>query len=198
MNVINLTKQSSIYTSNAWLCGCIHSPEDFGILIDTGCDPVILDYLRQMREKTGKNPVEKLILTHSHYDHAKLLGRIKEEFNPVVYAASSYLAGVDTVLSHGDVVKCGIYHFEIITIPGHTSDSVCIYCPEEEILFSGDTPLIIWGTENTYEKDFLQGFEELAQRKITSAYPGHGEIMSIEVSRMIRQSLINLKRSRIL
>lgn len=197
MDIRNLTDQSAIYTSNVWLCSCDGATEG-GLLIDTGCDPAILEYLRGKKKRIGRSPVSKIILTHNHYDHARLINEIKGEFDAIVYASSPYAAGIDQVLIDGDVISCGRFHFEIVSIPGHTSDSICIYCPEEEILFSGDTPMMIWGTDNTYEKSFLHGFEELAKKKFHAIYPGHGEIIETGVPELIRQSLVNLHNSRII
>ena len=197
MDIRNLTKQSTIYTSNVWLCSCEETTEG-GLLIDTGCDPAILEYLREKKKRTGRSPVSKIILTHNHYDHARLIKEIKVEFHAIVCASSPYTTGIDQILIDGNVITCGRYHFEIVSIPGHTSDSICIYCPEEEILFSGDTPMMIWGTDNTYERSFLHGFEELAKKKFHAIYPGHGEIVETGVPELIRQSLINLHNSRII
>ncbi|NLL10791.1 MAG: MBL fold metallo-hydrolase, partial [Methanomicrobiales archaeon] len=118
MEIQNLTSQSTIYTSNAWFCSC---EEDgiSGILIDSGCDPAILKQLHEIKLKAGRNPVKKIILTHSHYDHARLVKEIKEEYHAAVYASSPYTAEVDKVLIDGDVITCGRYHFEIVSIPGH-------------------------------------------------------------------------------
>jgi len=198
MNIKNLTEKSIIYTSNAWLCSCDGDVQTSGTLIDTGCDPSIFEYLRALKKRTGRNPVNQIILTHNHYDHARLLGDVREEFNSIVYGFSAYASGIDHVLIGGDVLMCGNYHFEVIAIPGHTSDSVCIYCLEREILFSGDTPMTIWGTENTYEQAFLQGFEELATKKIQAIYPGHGDIIHSGAAGIIKESLTNLKKSKII
>lgn len=197
MHIQNLTENSSVYTSNAWLCSCDSQEVRCKTLIDTGCDPHILHKLREIKKRSGRNPVDRIILTHNHYDHARLLGEIKKEYEPVIYAQSPYTTGVDKIIQGGDVIECGRYHFEIIAIPGHTTDSVCIYCPEEEILFSGDTPVVIWGTENTYEKSFVTGFELLAMKNIKTIYPGHGECMTDGIAGIIRQSLLNLSNSRI-
>ncbi|HOJ96042.1 MAG TPA: MBL fold metallo-hydrolase [Methanospirillum sp.] len=197
MDIENLTRQSTIYTSNVWFCSCNDANEG-GVLIDTGCDPGILEYLQEQKKRLGRNPVSQIILTHNHYDHARLLTEIKKEYGTTVYASSPYATGIDRILSDGDVIRCGIYHFEIIAIPGHTSDSICIYCPEEEILFSGDTPMMIWGTDNTYEQAFIRGFEELATKKFHTIYPGHGEIIATGVADLIRNSLVNLHKSRVI
>ncbi|NLV28125.1 MAG: MBL fold metallo-hydrolase [Methanomicrobiales archaeon] len=198
MNIRNLTEKSIIYTSNAWLCNCDKPEKWCKILIDTGCDILAIDELREIKKRTGRTPLNHVILTHNHYDHAQLLCAIKREYEPVIHASSSYTQGVDHVLNDGDVITCGSFHFEIIAIPGHTSDSVCIYCPEEEVLFSGDTPINIWGSDNTYEQSFVRGFEILSKKKIRAIYPGHGEVIHSDIPGIIRQSLINLKNSRII
>lgn len=198
MEIRNLTRESIIYTSNAWMCTCTGSGPGCRTLIDTGCDPDILRTLREISQATGGRPLDRIILTHNHYDHTKMAVVIKKEFNPEVYAWSSYTPGVDQVVKDGTVLPMGDAHLEIISIPGHTSDSICIYCPEEEALFSGDTPVVIWGTENSYEKGFVFGFENLAKRRINTIYPGHGEIIGHGISVMLRQSLDNLKKSRLI
>jgi len=198
MDITNLTEKSSIYTSNAWLCRCNNTGHTCRTLIDTGCDPVTLNILKDIETKTGENPVDQVILTHNHYDHMRTLEKIKENYNPTVYASSSYVKGVDQVVKDGSVLRCGELHLDILAIPGHSSDSICIYCPEEEILFSGDTPIFIWGTENTYEKAFLMGFEVLATRQIRVVYPGHGEMINHNVMSILRHSLENIRNSRLL
>lgn len=198
MDIINLTEQSRIYTSNAWLCRCSNNCHGCMTLIDTGCDAEVLNLLLKIEMDIGDLPVDQVILTHNHYDHTRLLERIKERYNPVVYASSEFIKGVDQIVKDGSVLLCGEMHLDILATPGHTSDSICIYCPEEEILFSGDTPLFIWGTENSYEKSFLLGFEFLAQKKIRTIYPGHGEIINHNVMSILKHSLDNIRNSKLI
>jgi glyoxylase-like metal-dependent hydrolase (beta-lactamase superfamily II) len=198
IDIINLTQQSSIYTSNAWLCRCGYKGQVCRTLIDTGCDPETLSILKEIETNTGEKPVDQVILTHNHYDHTRTLQKIKELYNPVVYASSAYVKGVDHVVKDGNVLAFGDLHLDIMAIPGHSSDSICIYCPEEEVLFSGDTPVFIWGTENTYEKSFLMGFEALARKKIGIIYPGHGELINHNTMSIIKHSLENIRKSRLI
>ena len=45
---------------------------------------------------------------------------------------------VDKYLSDGDIITAGDYEATIISTPGHTRGSICIYLRQEGILFSGD------------------------------------------------------------
>lgn len=211
MLVVNLSTGSDIYTANAYLCSSLTSDDEKSqsekegcpchsrLLIDTGCDPKILIKLKEMSAHTGCQPFSDLILTHSHYDHSRMLGEIKAVWNVKTYAYSAYLHGIDHVVKGGEQITLDDrYTIEMIHVPGHSSDSICIYCPEDKILFSGDTPLAIWGIEGTYELPFLHGFEILSRRKISTIYPGHGEPITGDCNRILDQSLHNLRKSRII
>jgi hydroxyacylglutathione hydrolase len=71
-------------------------------------------------------------------------------------------------------------HWELITTPGHTPDSICLYHRGEGILISGDTILNMrgGGELNTFCTDcekIKESFRKLLPLKITTVYPGHGE-----------------------
>ncbi len=48
------------------------------------------------------------------------------------------ISKVDSPLNDGDTLKMGNHLGKIISTPGHTKGSICIYLEKEEILFSGD------------------------------------------------------------
>lgn len=210
MLVRNLSTGSEIYTANAYLC--TFNPGEntgdslrertgsdrCGLMIDTGCDPRILTILKDIASTTGRPPFCDLILTHSHYDHTRALSEIQAIWPVRTYAYSAYIKGVDHVVKGGEHILINGHTFVLIHVPGHSTDSLCIYCPEEEILFSGDTPLAIWGTEGTYELPFVRSFESLVNLKISVIYPGHGEPITGDCNLILDQSLSNLRRSRLI
>ncbi|MDD1729106.1 MAG: MBL fold metallo-hydrolase [Methanospirillum sp.] len=207
MRVRNLTAGSEVYTSNAYLCspsseervsGVQENGKDCGILIDTGCDPGIVNTLHEIERESGTKPVCQIILTHSHYDHTKMLHSIKDSWNITSYAYSAYLHGIDQVIKGGEIVQEHGTTFELFHVPGHSTDSICVYCREEKLLFSGDSPLIIWGIEGTYELSFVRAFEKLVQLPVDIIYPGHGEPITNDCNRILNQSLRNLRKSRII
>jgi len=210
MLVRNLSTGSDIYTANAYLCTNttrkqageeLKEDSEYdacGLLIDTGCDPRIMTILKTIASETGRQPACTIILTHTHYDHARMLSEVQTTWQVSTYAYSAYLDGIDHVVQGGEEISCIRHTFELIHVPGHSTDSLCIYCPEEEILFSGDTPLVIWGTEGTYEFPFVRAFETLVRLKIATIYPGHGSPITGDCNRILDQSLRNLRKSRLI
>jgi len=197
MKVLNLTSGSKVYTSNVYLItGNWNAINDVNTLIDVGRDLSIIDMIYKASTGIGKTRLEQVILTHSHYDHASLLPQIKESFNPEVYAYSSSLNGVDHLLKGGEKLKVGDRVFEVIYTPGHSSDSICLYCEEEHVLFAGDTPLVIRSTDGTYEGNFVMALEKLCRRDIDTIYFGHGPPASGRCNKMLRTSLDNVRKSK--
>jgi len=196
MKINNLTEQSSIYTSNAYLItGTWCSLDTRNTLIDTGRDPVIIEAIHAASTGVGKRKLDQVIITHSHYDHASLLPRIRELFCPVVYAFSGHLEGVDTVLRGGERLKAGDRTFEVIHTPGHSHDSICLFCDEDGVLFAGDTPLVIRSRGGTYEEGFIHALADICQRDVRAIYFGHGPPLLENCNQVLQTSLGNVRNS---
>ncbi|MBW1678456.1 MAG: MBL fold metallo-hydrolase [Deltaproteobacteria bacterium] len=196
MKVINLTRDSKIYTSNVYfLLGDRKGIDDVNALIDVGRDPSIIEKIQKLDTGVGKKRVEKVVLTHGHFDHVDLLPDIKDEFDPDVYAFHSF-DGVSHTLNDGQTLKLADRLFEAIHTPGHTGDSICLYCEQEAVLFSGDTSLIITTTDGSYQEDFISALERIARRNITAIYPGHGEPITHGLKHLIYKSLDNVRNGK--
>lgn len=194
MKVDNLTSHSEVYTSNVYLLtGDWNTLNDLNTLIDVGRDPSILEKIDSASTGVGKQRIEQVVLTHSHYDHASLLPVIKKIYNPKVFAASPILAYVDVILKGGEILKIADREFEVIYTPGHSNDSICLYCEEEEVLFAGDSPLVIIAKDNTYEEAFINALEYIVTKKIETMYFGHGEPLKVNCKKTLLNSLENAK-----
>jgi len=194
MKILNLTKNSKIYTSNVFLVlGSHNAIEDTNTLVDVGRDPAVIDKINNASTGVGKKRVGQVILTHSHYDHSTLLPIIREVFNPVVYAFSPFFEGADHILKNGDHLKLGDSIFEIIYTPGHSNDSICLYSEKKGILFAGDTQLRIRTADVTYEENYIKAVSEISRRDIRSIYFGHGPDMHSNCNEMIHESLKNIR-----
>jgi glyoxylase-like metal-dependent hydrolase (beta-lactamase superfamily II) len=190
MRVINLSRGSQTYTANVYLVlGTRNAIGDLNTLIDVGRDSRLPEVIEETYTGVGKKKVDQVILTHDHYDHAALLPKIKKLFDPVVYAFSPFLEGVDRVLRDGDLLRIGDSSCEIFHIPGHSSDSVCVFCPKEGILFSGDSPIVGIPADSDYGKEFRRVLRILSEHDVRIIYPGHGEPLEDRCGERIRESL---------
>jgi glyoxylase-like metal-dependent hydrolase (beta-lactamase superfamily II) len=194
MKINNLYELSNIYSSNVYLVtGDRDLLEDINTLIDVGRDPEILKRIDDAPTGVGKHKIEQVVLTHGHYDHANLLPLIKKIYNPKVFAFSPNINYVDQILSGGEILKIADQKFEVIHATGHSSDSICLYCEEEGILFAGDTPLVITTKESTYESEFIKVLEYIASKPIERIYFGHGEPLMHDCNNTILKSIKNVK-----
>ncbi len=198
MKIINLTEDSQIYTSNVYLVtGTWNALGDQNTLVDVGRDPSIIEKIQNARTGVGKRKLDQVVLTHSHYDHASLSEQIKESFSPRTYAFSNSQKYVDIILRGGETLHIGDRFFEVIHTPGHTQDSICLYCEEEGVLFVGDTPVIIRVPGSTYDDGFLQAMLYIATKDVRAIYFGHGRPMLENCNTAIRNSIMNMKKSRV-
>ncbi len=196
MKVINLSENSQIYTSNVYLLtGNWNCMEDVNTLVDVGRDISVIDKINHASTGVGKTRVEQAILTHNHYDHASLLPHIKSQFKPRVYAYSSYLQGVDCHVKGGERIKVADGMGEIIHTPGHSSDSVCLYCQPEGLLFAGDSPLIIRSIGSRYEESFVSALQYICKKDVRTIYFGHGSPLIHGCNEALRETLRNVKKS---
>jgi len=80
------------------------------------------------------------------------------------------------------------HKFEILNTPGHTPGSICLYWPEEKVLFSGDT-LFCMGYGRTdlpggNMGQLISSLERLFDLPgDVKVYPGHGESTTIGAER---------------
>ena len=141
MRVIRLPHNLNIYTCNSYLLlGDWNVLGDVNTLIDPGTDGSVINEIETLSTGCGKVPVEQIILTHNHFDHAAGVEVFKRRYGARVYA---WCEGkdVDGLLHDDQIIKVGDDQLQVIHTPGHSSDSICLYNRTQRILFSGDTQL---------------------------------------------------------
>lgn len=142
-----------------------------------------------------------IVLTHCHFDHVGALNELKEKFPTcpvyihenedysedfVFETAGPYIAAhmkrrgfklpkEVTTVKEG----CRIGDFEVLSTPGHTMGSMCLYCKDKNVLISGDTLFYhscgrtdLGGSDSELEKS-LKRLMDLNEN--TTVYPGHGQ-----------------------
>lgn len=177
MEILNLIhhKPTTCYTGNAYLMtGDWNTIDDVNTLVDVGRDPDIISTIEDASTGVGKKRIAQVILTHDHYDHTTMLEKIREIYSPVVCAYSRNFPGVDRVLHDGDMLRCGDRDFRVIWAPGHSSDSICLYCPADGVLFTGDNPLRVAARDLGYSDAFVAAMGYIASLDVRVVYPGHG------------------------
>jgi len=197
MKIINLTEDSELYTSNVYLItGDWKTLDDQNTLIDVGRDPKIIEKITGLSAGVGKRKLDQVILTHDHYDHASLTREIKKEFSPKIYAFSDTKISVDIILRGKETIRAGDRLFEVIHTPGHTEDSVCLFCEEEGVLFVGDTIPVHDGPGCTYDERFIHALFYIATKDVRTIYFGHGKPMFGRCNTIIENSIKNIKQNR--
>lgn len=191
MRITIVPKCKNVYSSNAYLLrGDYNALDDVNCLIDTGGCGKIVDEIKKINTGAGKKKIDIIILTHNHFDHTGGVAAIKNLFNSKVLAFSKGQY-IDELLKDRQKIKLADKQFEIIHTPGHSNDSICIYCESEKILFSGDTPIVITSKSNSYSIKFIESLKRLSYYKINTIYPGHGKPI-INGNHHIKQSLKNI------
>lgn len=150
--------------------------------------------------------VKHLINTHLHLDHCfgaeyisnrynvglsgddnddLLLKLIPQQCEMFGIKLNSAVPILKNVIKEGDKIEIGNYTLVAISVPGHSPGSLCYYCKEEGILFSGD----VLFKESIGRTDLHGGSYKALSENITSkiftlpdstiVYCGHGPTTTI-------------------
>ena len=119
---------------------------------------------------------------------------------------------VDSRLADGEKIRLGDYEATVISTPGHTRGSICLYLEKEGILFSGDHILghitpnafvmlegdfdIPWRMSQVEFYESLKKIESLAPRIV---YPAHGKpITDLPKTAAMYREQFSLRQEKIL
>lgn len=194
MRVRSLDKNMAIYTCNSYLIlGEWNRVEDRNTLIDPGTDGSIIEQIDRIHTGCGKRPVEQIILTHNHFDHAGGVSLLKKRYGARVLAFCNG-PDVDELISDGQCLRVADGCLQIIHTPEHSSDSICLFHRESGCIFSGDTPLRCRSAEESFSPESLLTLKRLAEHNIRLAYTGHNGAVFGRLNEMVKESLHTLHR----
>ena len=162
-------------------------------LIDPGAMPqAILDTL----EQNGLS-LQRILLTHAHFDHAGALRMLHEKYPDVPIYVSAQDTDETLNMSHGNLVYTDTFldgdeismpplTFRVLATPGHTRGSSCFLCGDT--IFSGDTLFAgCCGRTDLPGGDASQMMVSLRRlAELPGDYqvlPGHGEASTLERER---------------
>lgn len=171
------------------------------LLIDTGL-PWEHELLENQLASVGlsKEDIHIVALTHEHLDH---IGCVPQFSPRTIIAAHSMSANkismqdefvlmskafhlnveeyhIDFHLHHGTTIDLGGTVLQVLHTPGHSSGSICLYEPNQQVLFTGDT-IFAGGTlggifPSGSISDYALTLRQLSVLRIKELYPGHGRI----------------------
>jgi glyoxylase-like metal-dependent hydrolase (beta-lactamase superfamily II) len=169
--------------TNTWI---IAEPgSSHAVVIDPG--PGDAGHLRRVRDQVAAagQTVARILLTHSHPDHAEGAATFATMTGAPVRAADPAYRRGDEGLAPGDTITAAGCDIRVVATPGHTVDSVCLHLPADHALLTGDTVLgrgttVIANDGNL--ADYLSSLDRLRaltdQAELTTLLPGHGPVVS--------------------
>ena len=164
---------------------------------------------RRALEILGPLKPEAVLLTHGHMDHIYGVAELQRRFGIPVYMSPEdvktmeYLERIGrfglpvadsgfsiTPVTDGSEVEAAGLRFRVITTPGHSPGSICWFCEEEGVMFTGDTLFagaigrtdLIYGE---YDDEIRSIMEKLVVLDgDIRIYPGHGGTSTIGTERV--------------
>jgi len=126
---------------------------------------ILVDFIPEVEKHLSNKKVDKILLTHIHFDHIALLYSFQKRFdfelvlsdfaykninnpsyNLFQYVSADFdLENIDIdlkntkIVGDGDIIEWEGYKIKVISTPGHSECSLCYFLESENSLFSGDT-----------------------------------------------------------
>ena len=118
------------------------------------------EYLRQAKAKGWT--ISHIWNTHWHPDHAGGNKAIIEATGAQVLAPKEVekLSPIDTLVSHGDIIRLGKHEAHVIDVSGHTNGHVAFHFPADGIAFVGDSVFAL-GCGRMFEGEPAQFWDSL-------------------------------------
>jgi len=153
------------------------------IVIDPGPDDAT--HRRRLLEVIDGRPVEMVVVTHTHIDHAPGANPLARELGAPCGGFGEDDGFIpDVLLGEGDIVGQGDHQFEVLHTPGHASNHLCYLLSREQMLFTGDHIMegstVVLRPPDASLMDYLINLERLKHLSppLRSLAPGHGRVIT--------------------
>ncbi|MGO9785621.1 MAG: MBL fold metallo-hydrolase [Stellaceae bacterium] len=167
-------------------------------IIDPG--PDMPPHIAALLQAVGNETVTHILVTHTHLDHSPAAAAVKRATGAKTYGFGPHGSGraedrasielgvveeggdhdftPDEPLREGDGVTGPGWRLTAVETPGHTSNHLCFYLPEEKTLFTGDH-VMGWSTSVIAPPDgdmaaYMRSLRKLLKRDDTLYWPTHG------------------------
>lgn len=188
---------------------CNMLQENCYVVSDESCEAVVIDcgaYYESERQAIvnyiddHQLTVRHILCTHAHFDHCFGNATLWHHYNikPCLPHGDETLADLDRQMrqmmgtGYSDeqapvgmfydtdaLFRFGSHRITVIATPGHSAGSCCLYCADEQALFTGDTLFC----QSIGRTDFEGGSWSAMEKSLktlatlpadTHVYPGHG------------------------
>ena len=179
--------------TNAYVLACEKTKKAWVIDAPLSSSNDIIKFLNQ-----NALVCDKIILTHSHWDHIADVAHLKKELHCPIAVHQKDLgnllcpgsdglplyfpiegAAAEEILEGGEILTLGDLTALILHTPGHSEGSICLYFKEQRCLISGDT--LFQGSMGRVDlpgsdpDKMWSSLKLLADLPLdTIVYPGHG------------------------
>jgi len=185
--------------SNCYILGTdnsVNGQPNAAIIIDPGSmGKNVLDTI-----ESNNFDLKAVLITHEHLSHMQGLRTLKRIYDVNVIAINqSVMEHKTTRIKDGDKLIIGGFTIEVISIPGHSADSV-VY-KVGDLLFTGDvlTAGLVGSTASAYGA--ATQMNKLRSRLLSLpgnyvVLPGHGPPSTLEAERRFNLDIFNYDQSR--
>ena len=188
---------------------------EHAVLVDVGTERNVDHLLGSIRRENGQITISKVILTHTHLDHAGGARRLGELTGAEIFVHPSegrrisegdFSVTLDRMFGHefepfdwkgideGAVVDTGSGEFRVMHLPGHSEGSIGLWDEESGSLIVGDTVFADGGIGRfdlpSSDFDMLRSsIRRISKLGVKDLYPGHGRAVIGTGSQHISESL---------
>jgi glyoxylase-like metal-dependent hydrolase (beta-lactamase superfamily II) len=175
------------------------------ILIDTGIGvPHYVPLLDRYLGERGWKAPSRVVLTHRHKDHLGGVKDLRTRFPglPVakrIHRDEELPENIDDIRD-GDVIEGDDVTLVAVYTPGHASDHLCYYMPEEKALFTGD--VVLSGSTSVIPAgdgdllDYMNSLKRLQGLDVRRIYSAHGPVIEDGPGRIAEYIAHRLLRER--
>lgn len=142
------------------------------------------------------------VVTHRHFDHTEGSRYFSELTGAPVHAVDPQMRVSGSGLEDGQLLDADGLEVRVVTTPGHTDDSVCLFVEADSAILTGDTILghgttVIDGDDGLAPyMDSLYKLRDLVkEHQVRTLLPGHGPILTSPLAAL--NSYIDHRESRL-
>ncbi|MBM7518081.1 MBL fold metallo-hydrolase [Nocardioides nitrophenolicus] len=151
------------------------------IVVDPG--PLHDDHLAAVAEVAGE--VAAVVVTHHHLDHTEAARSFAERMGCGVRGLDPEQCWRADPLTDGEVLSVGGLDVEVLTTPGHTTDSISLLVEADGALLTGDmvlgrgTTVIVHpdGDLGSYFDSIARMRALVTEGRVSSLWPAHGPVL---------------------